>query len=125
MIYYDDASDKSTDTWKTWLELHEDNETILPSSNGKFDNRYQVLAIIGDNSEELDDNNNPVFNPANINRGANHLAEGDTAESLASREKIWLSVEEWSTIKATVEQGMPIPTDANKNVLLGYHYALR
>jgi hypothetical protein len=88
MIYYEDTSDKSIDTWKTGLELHEDDETIFSSSSSKFDNRYQVLAIAGDNSEELDDNNNPVLNPTNINRGANHLAEGDTAESLASREKI-------------------------------------
>jgi hypothetical protein len=88
IICYDDISDKSTDTWKTGLELHEDKETILSNSSNKFDNRYQVLAIVGDNSEELDDNNNPVLNPANINRGANHLAEGDTTESLASREKV-------------------------------------
>jgi hypothetical protein len=125
MIFYDDASDKSTDTWKTGLELHEDDETILSSSNSKFDNRYQVLAIVGDNLEELDDNNNPVLNPANINRGANHLAEGDTAESLASREKVQLLVEDWNTIKVAVEHGVPIPTDASKHMLLGYHYALR
>jgi hypothetical protein len=50
--------------------------------------------------------------------------EGDTAESLASREKIRLSVEEWNRIKAAVEHGVPIPTDASKNMLLGYHYAL-
>jgi hypothetical protein len=125
MICYDDALDKSTDTWKTGLELHEDDETIFSSSNSKFDNRYQVIAIIGDNLEEFDDNNNPVLNPANINRGANHLAEGDTIESLASREKIRLSVEEWNTIQAAMEHGVPIPTDANKNMLLGYHYALR
>jgi hypothetical protein len=90
MICYDDTSDKSTNTWKTGLELHEDDETIFSSFNNKFDNRYQVLTIVGDNSEEFDDNNNPVLNPANINRGANYLAEGDTAESLASREKVRL-----------------------------------
>jgi hypothetical protein len=106
MICYDDASDKSTDTWKTGLELHEGDETIFSSSNSKFDNRYQVLAIIGDNSEELNNNNNPVLNPANINRGANHLAEGNIAESLASRGKIRLSVEEWNTIKAAVEHSV-------------------
>jgi hypothetical protein len=88
MICYDDASDKSTNTWKTGLEHHEDDETIFSSFNSKFDNRYQVLAIVRDNSEELNDNNNPVLNPANINKGANHLAEGATAESLASREKV-------------------------------------
>jgi hypothetical protein len=54
-----------------------------------------VLAIVGDNSEEFDENNNPMLNPANINRGANHLAEGQTAESLTAREKNRLSVNEW------------------------------
>jgi hypothetical protein len=67
MICHDDALDKSTDTWKTGLELHEDDSSIFSSFNSKFDNRYQVLAIIGDNSEELDENNNPVHNPVNIN----------------------------------------------------------
>jgi hypothetical protein len=87
MICHDDASDKSIDTWKIGLELHEDDETIFSNFNNKFDNQYQVLAIVGDNSEEFDENNNPVLNPANVNRGANHLAEGETVDSLASREK--------------------------------------
>jgi hypothetical protein len=78
IICHNDTSDKSTDTRKTGLEL----------SNSKLDNRYQVLTITGDNSEELDENNNPVLNPANINRGANHLAEGETADSLITREKV-------------------------------------
>jgi hypothetical protein len=69
MICHDDTSDKSTDIWKTGLELHEDESSIFSSFDSKFDNRYQVLAIIEDNSEELDENNNPVLNPANINRG--------------------------------------------------------
>jgi hypothetical protein len=68
MIYHDDTSDKSINTWKTRLELHEDDNSIFSSFNNKFDNWYQVLAIVGDNSEELDENNNPVLNPANINR---------------------------------------------------------
>jgi hypothetical protein len=88
MICHDDTSDKSTDTWKTGLELHEDESSIFSSFDSKFDNRYQVLAITEDNSEELDENNNLVLNPANINRGANHLAEGETADSLANREKV-------------------------------------
>jgi hypothetical protein len=76
MICHDDTSDKSADTWKTGLEIHEDDSSIFSSFNNKFDNRYHVLAIKGDNSEELDENNNLVLNPANVNRGANHLAEG-------------------------------------------------
>jgi hypothetical protein len=125
MICYDDTSDKSTDTWKTGLELSEDDNSIFSSFNSKLDNRYQVLAIVGDNSEELEENNNPVLNPANINRGADHLAEGETADSLATREKVRLSVDEWKTIKTAVEHGTPIPTNSSKNTLLGYHYALR
>jgi hypothetical protein len=88
MICHDDTSDQSTDTWKTGLELYEDDNSIFSSNNNKLDNRYQILAITGDNSEELDDNNNPVLNPANINRGANHLAEGETTDSLATRVKV-------------------------------------
>jgi imidazolonepropionase-like amidohydrolase len=84
-----------------------------------------VLAIVGDNSEEFDENNNPVLNPTNIDRGANHLAEGQTAESLATREKIRLSANKWRVIRAAIEHGMPIPSDSSKNILLGYHYALR
>jgi hypothetical protein len=88
MISHDDTSDKSTDTWKTRLELHEDENSNFSSFDSKFDNRYQVFAITEDNSEEFNENNNPVLNPANINRGANHLAEGETADSLVNREKI-------------------------------------
>jgi hypothetical protein len=88
MIFHDNTLDKSTDTWETRLELHEDDDSIFSSLNSKFDNRYQVLAVVGDNSEEFDEKNNPVLNPANINRGVNHLAEGETADSLASMEKV-------------------------------------
>jgi hypothetical protein len=38
MICHDDASDKSTDTWKTGLELHEDDSSIFSSFNSKLDN---------------------------------------------------------------------------------------
>jgi hypothetical protein len=88
MICHDDTSDQSTDTWKTGLELSKDENLILSSYNSKLDNRYQILAIAGDNSEELDENNNPVHNPANINREANHLVEGETADSLTTRTKV-------------------------------------
>jgi hypothetical protein len=38
MICYDDTLDKSMDTWKTGLELHEDNQITLSSCSSKFDN---------------------------------------------------------------------------------------
>jgi hypothetical protein len=66
-----------------------------------------------------------VLNPANINRGANHLAERETADSLARREKVRLSVEEWRIIKIAIEHCTPIPADGSKSMLLRYHYALR
>jgi hypothetical protein len=88
MICLDDISDKSTDTWKTGLELSEDGDSIFSSFNSNIGKQCQVLAIVGDNSEEFDENNNPVLNPANIDTGVNHLAEGQTAESLTAREKI-------------------------------------
>jgi hypothetical protein len=68
-IHHDDNSNQSTDSWKTGLELSEDDNSIFSSHNSKLDNRCQILAITEDNSEELDDNNNPVLNPVNINRG--------------------------------------------------------
>jgi hypothetical protein len=125
MICLDDISDKSTDTWKTGLELFEDGDSIFSSFNSNIGKQCQVLAIVGDNSEEFDENNNPVLNPANINRGANHLAEGQTAESLTAREKIRLSVDEWRIIREAVEHGTPIPSNSSKDMLLGYHYTLR
>jgi hypothetical protein len=66
-----------------------------------------------------------VLNPANINRGANYLAEGETADSLATREKVRLSVDEWRIIKIAVEHGMPIPTNVSKNMLLGVSLRLK
>jgi hypothetical protein len=64
-----------------------------------------VFAIIGDNSEEFDNNNNPVLNPANITRGANHLAEGDTADYLTTRVKVRLLADEWNIIRAVIDNG--------------------
>jgi hypothetical protein len=124
-FYSDNISDESADTWKTGLELSEDGNLIFSSLNSNISKQCQVLAIVGENSEEFDENNNPVINPANIDRGANHLEEGQKAESLAARSKFILSVDEWKIIKEAVEHGTPIPPDSSKNMLLGYHYALR
>jgi hypothetical protein len=125
IICLDNILDKSIDTWKTGLELSKDGDSIFSSFNSNFGKQCQVLAIVGDNSEEFDENNNPVLNPENIDRGANHLAEGQTAESLIAREKIRLSVDEWRIIREAIEHGMPIPSNSSKDMLLGYHYALR
>jgi hypothetical protein len=83
-----------------------------------------VYAIIDDTSEELDANNNPIINPENIRKGANHMAEGETAETMAARVKIQLTIVEWDTIRATVNNGAAMPIDARREVLLGYPYTL-
>jgi hypothetical protein len=88
MIYCNSTSDKSIDTWNIGLDLHEDDQTIFSSFSSKINHQHQVFAIIGDNSEEFDNNNNPVLNPANVTRGANHLAKGHTANSLATRANV-------------------------------------
>jgi hypothetical protein len=49
-------------------------------------------------SKELDGNNNPIINPANVRRGANHKAEGDTTKSITSRVKVQLTVAEWKQL---------------------------
>jgi hypothetical protein len=83
-----------------------------------------VYAIIDDTSEELDANNNPIINPENVRKGANHMAEGETAETMAARVKIQLTIAEWDTIRATVNNAVAIPVDARREVLLGYPYTL-
>jgi hypothetical protein len=46
-------------------------------------------------------------------------------DSLVNWEKVRLSVDEWRIIKTAVEDCTSIPNNASKNMLLGYHYALR
>jgi hypothetical protein len=115
MICYGNVSDKSTYTWKTGLELYDDEQTFFSGSSSGFNHQYQVIAIIDDNSEEPDGNNNPIINPANDKRGANHMAEGDTAKYVAAGVMVQLTVAEWKTIRAAVNNGVAIPIDAATN----------
>jgi hypothetical protein len=52
------------------------------------------------------------------------MAEGNTTDSVATRAKIRLTVDEWKTIMAAVNDSASIPVDARREVLLGYYYAL-
>jgi hypothetical protein len=120
-----DVSGNFEDTWRLGVELYDDEQTIFSSGSSRsFHNQYQVYAIIDETSEELDDNNNPIINPENVTKGANHMAEGDTVEIAMARVKIQLTVAEWDTIRAGVNNGATMPIDARREVLLGYHYAL-
>jgi hypothetical protein len=83
-----------------------------------------VYVIINDTSEEVDDENNPVINPHNLEQGVNHRAEGETESAVADREKVYLLAEEWRMIKAVVNYGAVIPAYSRREVLIGYQYAL-
>jgi hypothetical protein len=84
-----------------------------------------MYAIISNTSEEFDNNNNnPDIKPQNIQRGANHMAEGETEATITAREKVHLTAAEWGTIKAVVNHGVVIPPNSTREVLIGYQYAL-
>jgi hypothetical protein len=83
-----------------------------------------VHIIINNTSEEFDAENNPVINPQNIERGANHRAKGETDFAVAAREKVYLSVAEWQMIKAAINHGAVILANSTREVLMGYQYAL-
>jgi nitrate/nitrite-specific signal transduction histidine kinase len=49
------------------------------------------------------------------------MAEGETAKTIAARVKVQLIATKWETIKAAVNNGVGIPTEAS---MMGYHYDL-
>jgi hypothetical protein len=125
MVCYGNISNNYEDTWKSGLELHDDEHKIFsPGSSGDVHSQYQVYAIIDDTSEEFDANNNPIINPENVTRGANHMAEGDTKETVAARVRVQLTIAEWDSIKAAITTRAAILVNARREVLLGYHYSL-
>jgi hypothetical protein len=125
MACYGNVSGGYSDSWRIGLELYSDEQTIFSSgSSHGLSSQYQVYTMIVDNSEEFDDNNNHIINPENIRRGANHMVEGETAETVATKVKVQLTTAEWDKRKAAVNNGAAIPVNARREVLLRYHYAL-
>jgi hypothetical protein len=93
---YGSVSYSSKEERVSSLELHEDEPIIWYSEPGKnIRSHHQMCAIIDETSEEFDKENNLVVNPANLARGFNYRAEEDTDETVATREKICLTVAEW------------------------------
>jgi hypothetical protein len=85
---YNDVSRNSEDTWRTGLKLHSNDQTKLYSNAvQRTKNQHQMCVVISDTSEEIDNKNNPVINPHNLERGANHRADGETESAVAGREK--------------------------------------
>jgi hypothetical protein len=83
-----------------------------------------VYVIINDTSEEFNAENNPVINPQNIERGANHRAEGETDSTIAARENVYLSAAKWQMIKRAVNNNAAIPANSMREVLMGCQYVL-
>jgi hypothetical protein len=120
MVCYSNIYNNTEDTWKLGLELYNDKHTIFSlGSSGDIHSQYQVYAITNETSEEYDANNNPIINPVDVRRGANHMAEGDTKETIAAKVKVQLTTAEWETIRAAVNNGATIPIDARREVFLG------
>jgi hypothetical protein len=107
------------------LELYDDEPTIFSSEpNIDISNRHQVYAILEETLEELDPYGNPYVNPLNVRRGSKYAGEGETKATVASREIVQLTAAEWVTIRAVVNDTTTIPSDAPRNILMGYQYAL-
>jgi hypothetical protein len=92
IVCYRNISNNSEDTWKSGLEIYDDEQTIFSSgSSVDIHSQYQVYATIEETSDEYDANNNPIINPGDVRIGANHMAEGDTKETIAARVRVQLT----------------------------------
>jgi hypothetical protein len=99
---------------------------MLPSLGLDYDisTPHQVYVIIGETSEELDIDGNPLVNPANLQMGVNYVVEEEDATTVAAREKVQLSADEWATIRAAINGIENIPSNAFRNAWMGYQYTL-
>jgi hypothetical protein len=62
-----DVSGNSEDTWRSELRLHSDEQAKLHSNASQYaNNRHQMYVIINDTSKEVNNENNPVINPHNL-----------------------------------------------------------
>jgi hypothetical protein len=74
-----------------------------------------VCVIISEAVEEDYEGNNPVINSQGDNPGNTHRKE---------REKVYVSAREWKMLKSAVNHGTAVPADSQREVLMGYQYAL-
>jgi hypothetical protein len=74
-----DVSRNSKDTWRVGLKLLRNEQTKLHLDASQCtNNRHQVYVIINDTSEEVDNENNLVINPHNLEQGANKRSDEET-----------------------------------------------
>jgi hypothetical protein len=62
--------------------------------------------------------------PTNLTWGSKYIAPRTNEATIAAREKVQLIAAEWTKIRAAINGAANIPSDASKNVLMGYQYAL-
>jgi hypothetical protein len=119
----DGVSYGSEEEWMSSLEIQDDKPTIFFSEPYYSNNTCsQVYATIEEASEDLDSANNAMTDPAKLKRGSKYI-ETDEA-TIATREKNRLIATEWTTIRAAINGTTHIPSDASREVLMGYQYAL-
>jgi hypothetical protein len=92
-----------------------DQEDFTTQSGGVSSNMHQVCVIITEAAEENVDTDNIVVNTQGNRPRSNSGKE---------KEKIYVSTEEWRIIMSTINQGMEVPANSRREVLMGYQYAL-
>jgi hypothetical protein len=97
---YDGVSYGSDDEWMSGLELDDDEPTIL--------------------SSQPDSSNDTCRHASNLKRGYKYVEHGIEEATINARVKIWLTATEWTTIRVVVNGTSNIPSDASRNVLMGY-----
>jgi hypothetical protein len=108
------------------LELEDDEPTIFssePNNNNNITCR-QVYTIIEETSEEHDSAGKPLVNPTNLRKGVRYVAPETDKACITAREKVWLTIVQWMTIRAAISGTTNIPSDASRSMLMGYQYAL-
>jgi hypothetical protein len=74
-----------------------------------------MCVIISEAVEDDYGGNNPVINSQGDNPGNIHRKE---------RKEVYVSAGEWKMIKLAVNHGTIVPVDSQREVLMGYQYAL-
>jgi hypothetical protein len=123
---YDGVSYGSNDEWMLGLELDDKEPTIFSSEPNNNNNNTcpQVYGIIEETSEDLDSTSNTLVNPSNLRRGSRYVASRTDEATITTREKVWLTTVEWTTIRVAVNRTTNIPSNASRSMLMGYQYLL-
>jgi hypothetical protein len=76
---------------------------------------HQVCVIITEVQEDNDIADNIIVNTQGNNPRSNSRKE---------KEKIYFSTRQWRIIMSAINNGMGVPADSRREVLMGYQYSL-